>query len=534
MLKCLTQKDKLIKSVGKRKKSYIGQTLGIWWLLFPSGSEDRKSSMFPLDSPWDISFAGCGFLGIYHVGVASCLLEHAPFLVHNARHIYGASAGALTATTLVTGVCLGETGAGIIGVAKEARKRFLGPMHPSFNLVKIMRHMLHRTLPADGHLWATGRLGISLTRVTDGENVLVSQFNTKEELVQAIVCSAYIPVYCGLIPPSLRGVRYVDGGISDNLPQYERKNTITVSPFCGESDICPRDTSANIHELRFTNTSIQFTLGNLYRLSKALFPPDPKVMKAMCKQGYKDALHFLKRNGLLNLNDLNRNRLVMADSEEEEEGRDDNKMERSLEDDTVEIEHQILENLPPVLHKALMEACTERRSLMRSIRNLLPVRMASALMLPYTLPMESAMSLAVRLLEWLPDVHEDVGWIQEQIVKLMQHILRQASQSISQHVSARFSWELQLYHLQSSVQTGSSSLLPTWVNDGSSSVLDAFMRLDQYKRQLLSGVLRINMDLQGTFRTGPLLPEKTMSCPALYTEDLVDKTGLQPTLNILL
>ena len=63
--------------------------------------------MFPLDSPWNISFAGCGFLGIYHVGVASCLLEQAPFLVLNARHVYGASAGALTATVLVTGVCLG-------------------------------------------------------------------------------------------------------------------------------------------------------------------------------------------------------------------------------------------------------------------------------------------------------------------------------------------------------------------------------------------------------------------------------------------
>lgn len=71
--------------------------------------------------------------------------------------------------------------------------------------------------------------------------------------------------------------RYVDGGISDNLPQYELKNTITVSPFSGESDICPRDSSTNIHELRVTNTSIQFNLRNLYRLSKALFPPEPQV-----------------------------------------------------------------------------------------------------------------------------------------------------------------------------------------------------------------------------------------------------------------
>lgn len=74
--------------------------------------------------------------------------------------------------------------------------------------------------------------------------------------------------------------RYVDGGITDNLPQYELKNTITVSPFSGESDICPRDySSTNLHELRFTNTSIQFTLSNFYRVTRALFPPDPQVNK---------------------------------------------------------------------------------------------------------------------------------------------------------------------------------------------------------------------------------------------------------------
>lgn len=81
-------------------------------------------------------------------------------------------------------VFAGETGASIIDVAKEARKRFLGPMHPSFNLVKIVRHMMGRTLPADCHHQASGRLGVSLTRVADGENVLVSHFNDKEELVQ--------------------------------------------------------------------------------------------------------------------------------------------------------------------------------------------------------------------------------------------------------------------------------------------------------------------------------------------------------------
>lgn len=66
--------------------------------------------MFPPDSSWNISFAGCGFLGVYHIGVASCLQEHAPFLVANAKKVYGASAGALTATALVGGACLGKRG----------------------------------------------------------------------------------------------------------------------------------------------------------------------------------------------------------------------------------------------------------------------------------------------------------------------------------------------------------------------------------------------------------------------------------------
>ncbi|XP_030646833.1 patatin-like phospholipase domain-containing protein 2 [Chanos chanos] len=502
--------------------------------------------MFPLDSPWNISFAGCGFLGIYHIGVASCLREQAPFLVENARHIYGASAGALTASALVSGACLGEAGANIIDVAKEARKRFLGPMHPSFNLVKIMRSSLHRVFPPDAHIRATGRLGISLTRVTDGENVLVSHFNSNEELVQACVCSAYIPVYAGLIPPTLQGVRYVDGGISDNLPHYELKNTITVSPFSGESDICPRDiSSTNLHEFRFTNTSIQFTLSNLYRVSRALFPPDPQVMKTMCKQGYKDALHFLKKNGLLQFRGPSRPLgAAGAVGEEDLEDEEDDEGEREEEEEEHKgtekqavlqsqssLEEHVFEHLPPRLHRALVEACKERRSLLQSLGNWLPVRMASAILLPYTLPLESALSMTIRLLEWLPDVQEDVGWMKEQMVRLLQSALHHAGKSVSQQVSARFSYQLELTHSQSlPTYLGASSLLPSqlnpaslvpgWLSGGSSSVLDAIGKLDQYQRQLLPGVFCVNLNFRGSFSA-------SSSCPdALSHQDMDLDEGL--------
>lgn len=69
-------------------------------------------------------------------------------------------------------------------MATKARSRSLGPLHPSFNLVKILRDALNLTLPDNAHEIASGKLFISLTRVSDRQPVLVSQYDTKEELIQ--------------------------------------------------------------------------------------------------------------------------------------------------------------------------------------------------------------------------------------------------------------------------------------------------------------------------------------------------------------
>lgn len=76
--------------------------------------------------------------------------------------------------------------------------------------------------------------------------------------------------------------------------------------------------------------------------------------------------------------------------------------------------------------------------------------------------------------------------------------------------SSRFSCQLELHHYQFlTSQFSSSNLLNSWVNGSSSSFLDAFMRLDHYKKQLLPGVLCINMDLQGSFGTKPMSPDES-------------------------
>ncbi|XP_012732238.2 patatin-like phospholipase domain containing 3 [Fundulus heteroclitus] len=369
--------------------------------------------MFDLKGGWNLSFAGCGFLGIYHIGVASCLLEKAPYLVKGATKLYGASAGALTASVLASQACIAKCCEDVIEVAKEARKRNLGPLHPTFNLVKVLRSGLNRDLPSDAHVLASGRLCVSLTRVADGENVLVSEFSSKEELIQALVCSCFIPIYCGLIPPSFRGVRYVDGGISDNLPQSELKNTITISPFSGESDICPRDNSTSFHELRFTNTSIQMNMGNLYRLSRALFPPEPKVLAELCQSGYKDALRFLEDNNLLipecpspTLSDGS----ISCCSEPAETTKEwVLRRLRLLHNKHWWLDEQIV--LPTQIKKVFCEACQDKSGLYAKVSGLLPLRVASYMLMPYTLPVQSAYSAAQRFVEWIPEVPADVRWL---------------------------------------------------------------------------------------------------------------------------
>ncbi|KAG7281868.1 hypothetical protein CRUP_031117 [Coryphaenoides rupestris] len=235
---------------------------------------------------WSISFAGCGFMGIYYVGAVSCISERLPQLFQGAVKIYGASSGALIAAVLTNGISLGEW------------KRKLGPLHPAFNLLQIVRRSMVEMLPPDAHLRASGKLCVSLTRVADGKNVIVSEFDTRDELIQVLICSCFIPFYCGIIPPTYRGVRYVDGAISDNLPRCHQRNTITFSAFAGESDVCPRgDAALSLHEVRFNNVSIHVNAQNMYRVTSTFFPPEPEIMAEICDSGYLDALCFLQENG---------------------------------------------------------------------------------------------------------------------------------------------------------------------------------------------------------------------------------------------
>ncbi|XP_018427606.1 PREDICTED: patatin-like phospholipase domain-containing protein 1 [Nanorana parkeri] len=249
------------------------------------------------NSPLSLSFSGSGFLSVYQIGAVKALLDLAPDVLKNAPRVYGASAGSLIAAAVVFNTNLDELQEIIMDAANEARKPILGPFFPSFNLLAILKKTLNRFMPENAHQLASGRLHVALTRLSDGKTILVSDFKSKEEVLQALICSCFVPFYCGLVPPSFRGVRYIDGGLSNFQPLYELHSIITVSPFTGEIDICPRDCPVSHLCLHILNSSFQLSVQNICRVSYALFPPSSFVLNGFYYQGYRDAIVYLIRNG---------------------------------------------------------------------------------------------------------------------------------------------------------------------------------------------------------------------------------------------
>ena len=73
--------------------------------MSPSTDSSKPRENFDVEN-LNISFNGCGFLGVYHVGVACALNHYMPNM--KIKNICGASAGAMAAVCLIGGVPSGK------------------------------------------------------------------------------------------------------------------------------------------------------------------------------------------------------------------------------------------------------------------------------------------------------------------------------------------------------------------------------------------------------------------------------------------
>ena len=181
-----------------------------------------------------ISFAGCGTLNFYQVGVLAAL---------QARHLApklrfaGASAGAGLSVLAAAGVPAQEITAQAVLLLKPYTRR---------NIIKNYR------IPIDfGHAFLetfrnrlaldelSQRVAISITQLRPYRNILVQQFDSIDDIFAAVRASCHLPSW--RYPyVRFRGRACIDGGVSWNNPIVGTQ-CLRISPLWMDSraDISP-------------------------------------------------------------------------------------------------------------------------------------------------------------------------------------------------------------------------------------------------------------------------------------------------------
>jgi predicted acylesterase/phospholipase RssA len=197
------------------------------------------------DLPFNsISFAGCGALNFYQVGVAQALSEQQSFLDVD---LLGASAGAALAVLLSDGYAPYAIVRRMLQLTKDVvgDRRLLG----STGVQAISRAFTDEFLDDDSHIKADGRVHISITRLRPLGNIRISTFSSRDDLADAIRAASHIP---SLNRPAYKFREHwcIDGGATDNEP-IANAQTLRIAPMWTSvrAHIRPSPLHVSLHEI---------------------------------------------------------------------------------------------------------------------------------------------------------------------------------------------------------------------------------------------------------------------------------------------
>ncbi|XP_072047821.1 patatin-like phospholipase domain-containing protein 4 [Amphiura filiformis] len=294
------------------------------------------------DSGFNVMFVGTSFMGIYNVGSAQCLLDHGKGVMHRTRCVGGASAAAIIASILLSAperlLDYKET---IYELSNHIHGLDKGANTSGFDIIAHVRGVLEEFLKPDAHIQCSGRMSVPLTELlpvhetefkshhkqqTDkvsprsprgasltpvqmggqtwrfGSRRVVSKFYSREELIEVLLSSIYVPWFDDWKPPMYADRYWVDGSIGTTNIGVEDMDfppgrLITVSPDKKFAHAKPQDNITT--EWRdVSNESFQLQPFNMYRVSGALYPPPQGQLREQFRDGVEDAKIFLSKFGL--------------------------------------------------------------------------------------------------------------------------------------------------------------------------------------------------------------------------------------------
>nr|XP_043621072.1 patatin-like phospholipase domain-containing protein 4 [Erigeron canadensis] len=223
------------------------------------------------------SFSAAGLLFPYHLGVAKCLIEKG--YIKDTTPLAGSSAGAIVCAVVASGASMEEALEATKVLAEDCRSR-----GTAFRLGAVLREVLEQFLPEDAHIRSNGRVRVAVTQILwRPRGLLVDQFDSREDLINAVITSSFIPGYLAPRPAILfRNRLCVDGGLTLFMPPTSAAKTIRVCAFpasrlgledIGISPDCNPENRASPREL----------------FNWALEPAADSVLDNLFELGYMDA-----------------------------------------------------------------------------------------------------------------------------------------------------------------------------------------------------------------------------------------------------
>ena len=106
-------------------------------------------------------------------------------------------------------------------------------------LLNALKESLDKLYPSDVHEICENKVFISVSKMSGNipkfgfneENVLYSEFTSKEDLINKLAASCLVPLWAGTKWEALDGNNFYDGGFTDNLPEIRGNETLRIQPF---------------------------------------------------------------------------------------------------------------------------------------------------------------------------------------------------------------------------------------------------------------------------------------------------------------
>lgn len=244
---------------------------------------EAEKSMKTVTSP-GFSFSAAGLLFPYHLGVAKLLIEKG--YIKETTPLAGSSAGAIVCAVVASGASMQEALDATKILAQDCRLS-----GTAFRLGAVLREILEKFLPDDAHIRCNGRVRVAVTQILwRPRGLLVDQFDSKEDLINAVFTSSFIPGYLAPRPATLfRNKLCIDGGLTLFMPPTSAAQTVRVCAFpasrlglqgIGISPDCNPENRATPRQL----------------FSWALEPAEDDILDRLFEQGYTDAAMWAQEN----------------------------------------------------------------------------------------------------------------------------------------------------------------------------------------------------------------------------------------------